>query len=233
MNLLRCAGVTVPVDILVLAGGDRALGLSALAGTSVLGATIIAADSGVHLADAAGLSVDVAVGDFDSIDPVRMSELERAADRGEVEMRRFPVDKDAADLALALDVAVDMAPTHGRRVLVVGIEGGRADYALANQLVVAAPRYATLARQMALADARVSVVDDHRSLRPSPRTQLSVVPVHGPAVVSFVGVRWPLAEATLDAGTTWALSNEPVAEEVGLTVHAGVVLLFERSTDLT
>lgn len=222
----RVRRVTSEVDIVVLAGGDRALGRQALQGLSLNDAIVVAADSGVALADELGLSVDVAVGDFDSLSGDRLDELETEAAAGDVDLRRHPTDKDAADLTLALDAAVELAPTHGHRVLVAGIEGGRADYALANPLVVASSRFATLDRALALAGGRAWVVDDHRSLRPPPSTFLSMVPVHGPAVVSFVGVRWPLSEATLEPGTTWALSNEPRADEVGVTVHAGTVILF-------
>lgn len=219
--------MTTPVDMLVLAGGDRRLGALALAGTSA--PVVIAADAGTALADDLGLTVDVAVGDFDSLDAARLAVLDAAAGRGEVDVRRHPVDKDAADLALALDVAVELAAAHGPRVVVAGIEAGRSDFALANQLLVASPRYAALDRCMALADARVWVVDDRLRVVTRPGAPLSVVPVHGPAVVSFTGVRWPLRVATLEPGTTWAMSNEAVAGEVALTVHAGTVLLFDRS----
>lgn len=210
-------------DIVVLAGGDTGLGVVSLSGVDLSGAAVIAADSGVHLADAVGLSVDVAVGDFDSIAPERLADME-SSDRTDV--RRHPSDKDATDLALALDVALELAPTHGVRVLVAGIEGTRPDFVLANQLVVASDRYRSLDRRLALVGADAWIVTGRLSLRPPPGTTVSLVPVGGPCVVSFAGVRWPLDRATLEPGTTWALSNESTGD-VDLRVHSGTAMLFE------
>ena len=120
---------------IVVTGGDppdpdlvEALGLP------VDGRVVVAADSGVAHALALGLVVDVAVGDFDSLDPGTLAAVEAAGTRVE----RHPVAKDATDLELALDVAIGLGV---ERVVVLGGHGGRLDHFLANALVLAAPQY--------------------------------------------------------------------------------------------
>lgn len=202
---------------MVIAGGAA---VDAARVASVTPSTmVVAADAGVSLALALGWDVDVAIGDFDSIRP---DVLHGLADRG-VDVRPYPTDKAETDLELALGVALGRAPA---RVLVTGLEGGRPDHALANLLVAAAVRFAAIDVELALAGARAWVVRDELAGAVDVGTLLSAVPVHGPATVSFTGVRWPLDRERLVAGTTRGVSNEVVDPHVALTVHDGAVICF-------
>jgi thiamine pyrophosphokinase len=212
-----------PPDIVVIAGGapiDRARAAAVPAG-----ARVVAADAGVERARSLGWSVDVAVGDFDSLDRSLVGRLDDVA--GEV--RRFPRDKDATDLELALEVAAEWAPA---RVLVAGVEGGRPDHALANLLVASADRFAAIDVELLLEGGRAWVVRD-RLEGPLPAGSIvSLVAVHGPATVSVEGVRWPLDRDLLDPGSTRGVSNRATGGPFALTVHDGTVLsIVPRPTE--
>ena len=214
-----------PPDIVVVAGGEPVAPhlLPRLLDT----ARVLAADAGVDRARALGWRVDVAVGDFDSIGPEgRTALLDEIVD-----VRTHPADKDATDLELALEVAAELAAGgQARRVLVLGLEGGRPDHALANLLVAASERFAALDVELVLAEGRAWTVQDELvGELPAGRT-LSIVPVHGPATVSVTGVRWPLERSTLDAGTTRGVSNEALGGPFALTVHGGTVLCITPRT---
>ena len=126
-----------PPDIVVVAGGDHptteAAGRAAAAISS--GALVVGVDAGVATALALGGRVDVAVGDFDSLAPELVADLDAIAD----EVHRHPTDKDATDLELALDLVAGRPSSGHRRLLVVGLEGDRPDHALANLLLLASP----------------------------------------------------------------------------------------------
>lgn len=210
-----------PPDIVVVAGGAPV----SLDVTALGSATVVAADSGVALARAMGLDVDVAVGDFDSLSPDLLERLDEIART----VQRHPVDKSSTDLELALDVAVESAPA---RVLVVGLEGGRPDHALANLLVASASRFAALDVELALGLGTAWVVRTTLVGQWSVGTTLSIIPVHGSATVSVEGVRWPLDRSTLDAGTTRGVSNETTADTSIVTVHDGVAIcIVPRTTE--
>jgi thiamine pyrophosphokinase len=217
-----------PPDIVVVAGGEPVdPGLVAVVPAS---ARVVAADAGVDLARSLGWTVDVAVGDFDSV-----SEAGRAAVEADVDdVRVHPVAKDATDLELALEVASEPAPPASGlrpRVLVIGLEGGRPDHALANLLLAAAAPFAALDIELVLAQGRAWVVRDDL-VGPLPAGALvSVVPVHGPATVSVRGVRWPLARTPLAAGTTRGVSNEATGGPFELRVHDGAVLCITPRTE--
>lgn len=204
-----------PPDIVVIAGGapiERAHAAGVTADTRV-----IAADAGVARARWLGWSVDVAVGDFDSLAPATVERLDELA--GEV--RRFSADKDATDFELALEVAAESAPA---RVLVAGIEGGRPDHALANLLVASSARFASIDIELSLGGGRAWVVRDRLSGRLPLGSLVSLVAVHGAATVTLEGVRWPLEDALLRAGSSLGVSNEATGAPFRLTVHDGTVL---------
>ena len=204
-----------PPDIVVIAGGAPVA--PALVSSVGPATAVVAADAGVGLATDLGWRVDVAVGDFDSLDPDRLADLDRTA--GEV--RRFPVAKDATDIELALHVAAERAPA---RVLVAGVEGGRPDHALANLLVASSAAFSGLEVELALEGGRAWVVRDRLTGALAAGATISVVPVHGDATVSVGGVQWPLDHEVLPSGSTRGISNRSTGEPFTLAVHAGAVL---------
>ena len=112
----------------------------------------------------------------------------------------------------------------GRRVLVVGLEGGRPDHALANLLVAASDRFAALDIELVLAQGRAWAVRDAltgaapagrarcRSCRSTDRPRSRSPASAGPSTTRARGRHAPAASAT-----------RPPAD-LPLTVHAGVVL---------
>ena len=128
--------------IVAVAGGDPVP--SHVARALPAHAEVIAADSGLTVALALGLSVDLVVGDLDSVEPRALARARAAG----VEIEQHPAAKNHTDLALAMDAAVTRGAT---RIVVVGGHGGRLDHGLANALLLAAPAYwRKFARRMAV-----------------------------------------------------------------------------------
>lgn len=195
------------VDILDLAGdGER---------------VVVAADSGIGHAGALGLRVDVAVGDFDSVDQRLLKAVE--ADGARIE--RHPTEKDATDLELALDAAVGLG---ARRIVVLGGHGGRLDHFLANAMVLAASAYAAVDVEALLGKSLVAVVRPGEGVKFSgrPGRIVTLLPLHGPAEgVRTDGLRFPLHRETLHPGSTRGVSNALAADEASVTLTGGVLLV--------
>lgn len=216
--------VPSPYLVIVVTGGDApdpAL-VDRLDLVSEERRSVVAADSGIAHALALGLVIDVAVGDFDSVDPDLLASVEA----GPARIERHPVAKDATDLELALDAAVGLGAT---RVVVLGGHGGRLDHFLANATVIAAPKYEAIGVEALIGTALVTIV------RPGPGVHLqgrpgelvTLLPVHGPASgVRTEGLRYPLDDETLTAGTTRGVSNELASEEGRVTIRGGVLLVI-------
>ncbi len=201
---------------LVFAGGDPPVADDVL--TSPRADLVIAADSGLEHARALGVPVDLVVGDLDSVDPAVLDAA--IADGAAVE--RHPAAKDATDLELALDAAVDRGATE---VLVVGVGGGRLDHFLGNVLLLASPRYAHVRVDARVGDAFVTVVHEHVELAGTPGGLCSLLPLGGPAVgVLTDGLRFPLRHETLPPGTTRGVSNEFLGTSATVSLDDGVLL---------
>lgn len=185
---------------------------------------VVAADSGLHHAHAAGLAVDAVVGDLDSVSP---DALEVARGRG-VTVHEHPADKDQTDLELALGVALESGPEH---IVVLGGHGGRADHLLGNALLLASPTFEAVAMDALWGTARLHVVRAARELAASPGELCTLLPVHGPArSVHTRGLRWGLAGETLAPGSSRGLSNEVTEPPVEVAVGEGVVLVVFPGT---
>jgi thiamine pyrophosphokinase len=179
---------------------------------------VVAVDSGLHLAVAAGHRVDVVIGDMDSVEP---AQLDRAELDG-VEVVRHPVDKDETDLELALELLLGRGCDD---VVIVGADGGRMDHLLGGALTIAAPRFARMRISAWFGRAHLLPVHDERELPGSPAQLVSLVPTGGVASgVTTAGLRWPLRDAVLVPGTSWGLSNEFVGPVAHISVDAGCVV---------
>lgn len=193
---------------------------------------VIAADGGLDVARRAGLVAHHLVGDLDS---VSMSARAWAEESG-VAIHRHPADKDATDLELALDLAVELlgsAPPAEAMLRVVGPGAGRLDLLLGDVGLLAAPRLGALEVRASFGPAHLVVVPAgaRRSLHAAVGEQLSLLPMHGPArAVTTDGLRWALRDADLPAGTSRGLSNEVVHPEASVAVGEGTVVVVRPGT---
>ncbi|MCA1784231.1 MAG: thiamine diphosphokinase, partial [Intrasporangiaceae bacterium] len=184
------------VEVIVLAGGDTVDG--SIRHLLPNNATVIAADSGLALAPILGLTVDLIIGDLDSVDPDQLA----AARTAGADVERHPVDKDRTDLALALDGAMTRSPA---RITVVGGHGGRLDHLLANAALFAAASYADTRIVARMGHATLTVVRGGRpatGLSGTSGELVSLLPVHGAASgVTTDGLRFALDGDDLAAGS--------------------------------
>jgi thiamine pyrophosphokinase len=181
-------------------------------------ALVVAADGGADHALALGLRVDVAVGDFDSISPAGLAELERSGTRVE----RHPAAKDATDLELALDAATAFEP---RRIVVVGGTEGRLDHLLGELLILGSDAYAGVELDALLGAATVHVVRGERRLGGEPGELISLLALHGPAHgVVTAGLEYALRGETLAPGSSRGISNVFAAPQARVSVERGVLL---------
>ena len=86
-------------------------------------AIIVAADSGLIIAEKAGVKVDLIVGDMDSIDDIKR--LEKYSKK---QILRYPRDKDYTDTELALNLLYEK---NCNETILIGGGGGRTDHLLA------------------------------------------------------------------------------------------------------
>lgn len=210
------------MQVVVVAGGGP---LSPTAIEAVPdGSFIIAADSGLDYAVAAGLAPDVLVGDLDSISAAgRMWAYEHAAT-----IEEHAPDKDLTDTELALAHALRV-PAVTDLVLVSGsaTPEERLDHLFGVVLALGHPSLAALSSVRALigtTELRVLHAGRTTVLDMQPGQEFSLLALHGPCTgVDVVGARWPLADATLTATEARGLSNEASGATIEVSVKTGVL----------
>jgi thiamine pyrophosphokinase len=181
---------------------------------------VVAADSGADHARRLGLTVDVIVGDLDSIDPATLMAFPDAT------IHDHPVDKDATDLELALQLVA--ADSDVSRVVVIGGSGGRLDHFLANAATLSSPSLAHVDVVWIAHPGRVTVVHDIARLHGSVGEQVSLVPIGGDVQgVRTTGLRWPLDDETLAFGSSRGVSNELVKAVATVAITDGVLLAVQ------
>ena len=189
-------------------------------------AFVIAADGGVDAALAGGLSVDAAVGDFDSVTPAGLAEVER---QGAL-VDRHPAAKDATDLELALDHAYARRPA---RIVLVASGGGRLDHLVSSLLLIA--RGAVRGSRDRRAARRSHRPRRPRSTRAGRSARLRSSPcsrsVGRRTAYGRTVSRYPLDGETLEPGSSRGVSNVFVGARATVTVDEGVLLAIQPGAE--
>jgi len=184
------------------------------------GDLLIAADGGALHCLELGLTPDLVIGDFDSL---QQEDLDILKSRGS-ELIRYPARKDYTDLELALQHAVQRG---AEEILIIAALGARWDQTLANLLLPAAA---------ALQETCITLTDgpqEIRLLRGPDRLELcghpgetvSLVPLGGPSInITTQGLEYPLNGETLDFGSTRGISNVMLAEKASVDLQQGLLL---------
>ena len=185
-------------------------------------ALVVAADGGARHLLAGKRLPDLAVGDFNSLEPHFLAELEQDG----VAIERHPVHKDETDLELALLWAVNQGATS---ITVLGALGGRPDQHLADLQLLLHPALRALDVRLLHAGWEVFVIHDRATITGQPGDTVSLLPMT-PLVDGVVteGLYYPLRDEPLALGPARGVSN--VLEGISATVHirSGVLLAMHN-----
>lgn len=187
---------------------------------------LIAADGGARYLPQLGHRPGLLIGDLDSIPPLLLAELEAA----EVEIQRFPSEKDETDLELGLLAALSRGASH---IVVLAALGGRPDQHLANLLLLAHPALREEPITMFDGAWEIQLVEGVAHIQGRSGERVSLLPlgdVHG---VTTSGLRYPLNDEPLPLGPARGVSNELLGEHATVQVRDGQLLLFhERAGEI-
>jgi thiamine pyrophosphokinase len=191
-----------------------------LAAMAAAAAPLLAADGGADHLARLGLRPAAVIGDLDSISP------ETRAWLGEESLIERP-DQDRSDLDKALEYAFENLGVED--VTVIAALGGRVDHELGNLGLLA--RLA-MGEQLVFegADHRVLAIDGEATLAAHPGEIWSFWTFDPAVRVTVVGVRWPIENATIDAGGRPSISNQAVGDLVRVHATGGAVVVMRHFT---
>ncbi|CAH1192570.1 Thiamine pyrophosphokinase [Paenibacillus auburnensis] len=183
---------------------------------------IIGADRGALFLVSHGFTPDIAVGDFDSVSPEALEQIQAGSKQT---ITCDPIDKDLTDSEMALDLALGTQP---ESILLMGVTGTRMDHTLAGiQMMTRA-----MQRQVSC-----SVMDSHNYITLTGSqafvqergfTYVSLLPLTPEVTgITLQGFQYPLENATLKLGQSLAVSNRLIEESGTVTIQSGLLLIIQ------
>ena len=180
----------------------------------------IAADSGYSNAKTLGDSVQILVGDLDSLD--------RSKIEGRPELIEMSAEKDFTDTQLAVETALKRGADD---IVIIGGLSGRLDHTLSNLAILKDLSDRGIYAVMADGRNRVRYIKSTSTLiARSGYTYLSLI-ADGEKVkgVSIEGCKYPLENAVLNDRYQYAVSNEIVGNCALISVKKGGLYIVESA----
>ncbi len=220
-------------NILIISGGDVDYEWAAKWLKSRKYAYVIAADRGLMHAAKLDISVDYILGDYDSVDK---TVLERY--RKNTKVVTYPPEKDYTDTHLAILHAIDKIKeqisecnldSKKAKIEILGATGNRYDHAITNICNMRAALDENIPCYIYDAYNKIYLSKVSFSINKSEQygNFLSFVPLSEVAVVTLIGVKYPLKNYELKQGLSVCQSNEIIEEKAYISIDQGTLITFE------
>ena len=187
---------------------------------------IIAADGGAQHCISLGVTPDVIIGDFDSLEPDTLNAFQHAG----VELIKFPAHKDETDLELALQLALDRGFDE---VFIIAALGNRWDMSITNILLLANPTLSKLYIRILDGSKELFLIrgSSQVEIHNQAGLRLSLIPLAGDAVgITTHGLEYPLIDETLYFGSPRGVSNVFKQDSAHIQIREGLLLcIYEKA----
>lgn len=183
---------------------------------------VICADGGLKKTEKLNLRPNLILGDFDSVDS---SVLEHYKNLN-IEIVKFPPEKDYTDMELAVENAVKKG---FKDVVLIGATGSRLDHTLANIQLL--EKYHSLGINIEIIDNNnyISIISDNTDIYIKYKKEhfVSLVPVTEKLEgLTLSGFKYPLDNVKVQRGTALLISNEIIQDEGRIILNKGTALVF-------
>lgn len=192
----------------------------------------IAADSGLVMADKLGLTVDLLLGDYDSVDKKIFEKY-----NGNTKTITYPCEKDYTDTHLALKKAIEKIKklqdtskdSTEDEIAIIGATGTRYDHAFTNIFVLDESLEAGIRCAIYDKNNKIYLADKSFEIRKDKQfgDYLSFTPMTPEAGLSLSGVKYPLDRYTLRQGESICQSNEITEMIAKVEIFTGKLVVFE------
>lgn len=192
----------------------------------------IAADSGLVMADKLGLTVDLLLGDYDSVDKKIFEKYNE-----NTKTITYPCEKDYTDTHLALKKAIEKikklqdTSKDGAEdeIAIIGATGTRYDHAFTNIFVLDESLEAGIRCAIYDKNNKIYLADKSFEIRKDKQfgDYLSFAPMTPETGLSLSGVKYPLDRYTLRQGESICQSNEITEIIAKVEIFTGKLVVFE------
>lgn len=181
---------------------------------------IICADGGAKYAYNFGCTPDYVVGDFDSLEP----EILDFYMKQDIEVIRYPKEKDYTDTELCIQKAIDIGSTE---ICILAGVGDRIDHTLGNIGLLHTIKESGLEGYIVSDNCYIYICSNELSIKGNIGDIVSVIPFKGDASgVSLSGFKYPLDNVNVSFGSPLGISNEIVEDTCQVKVTEGELLVI-------
>lgn len=184
---------------------------------------VIAADSGLSYADRIGVTPDLILGDYDSVDHGLLDKYKN------IDIETYPKEKDYTDTHIAIISAIKKG---AHKIYILGATGTRMDHTFTNVCNMKAAYDC---------DIECYIYDEHNKIYIAGEEQgsvelvrsrqygryVSIVPMSDMAKISLTGFKYSLDDYELLQGLSICQSNEIKDEKAYIRIYKGLVIVFE------
>lgn len=184
---------------------------------------MIAADSGLVVADRLQLKLDFIVGDFDSVQDGLMDKYKENS----TPIETFPTEKDKTDTQIAVEMALMHSPS---QIDITGATGSRLDHTLANIHLLLLPMQLGITACMLDRNNKIYLKKSDFRIRKEEQygNFVSLLPfTEKVSGLTLKGFKYPLDRITLTAGSSLGISNEIKDDEAQIELTDGILLVIE------
>jgi len=213
----------------IFANGPYQKGIESIIVTEKKGDLVIAADGGADHCRQLNITPHIIIGDLDSLTPAHTEEYIRA----EVEIIRYPAQKNATDLELAIDLAVTKG---AEKIVLFGVLGGRWDMSLSNVMLAASEKYKQVTISLLNTECRIHIIHGGNTLflEGNTRQLTSLIAISTDVRgITIKGFEYPLENAALPFGSSRGISNLLQKTHGEITLQQGTLLCIQDLTPST
>ncbi|SHN15655.1 thiamine diphosphokinase [Gracilibacillus kekensis] len=186
----------------------------------------IGADLGASYLLDQNITIDIAIGDFDSIDHNTKNKIKYSASI----YKEYPIEKNETDLELAIEKALTYDPDS---IFLFGVTAGRLDHELANiqllyRLLDQNTKAVIIDRQNEIAmfkPGKYQVCSNHNN-------QISFIPFSSTVQdLTLEGFYYPLSNETISWGSTRCISNHLIKQHGTFLFNHGILIMIKSTEE--
>ncbi len=179
---------------------------------------IVSADGGLRYIRALNLNPELIIGDLDSVSQEDLQFIKE----NNIEILKFPVDKNQTDLELAL---IELIGRGFNTIVVIGALGGRIDQTLANIGLIQLFADQDITIELDDGQDHVFLIQNQRRINGNEGDIVSLIPICSLVTgITTDGLKYPLNNENLIPEKTRGISNEMVGNAAEIRIASGKLL---------
>lgn len=187
---------------------------------------VVGADRGALFLIEHGITPDLAIGDFDSV-----NEGERAVIKQQSKkmIACDPIMKDLTDTEMAFTWVLQQNPDE---IIVTGATGSRMDHTLANIHLLKTALEQGACCSIINQHNQICLINHHLTLTNEGYAFISLLPLTMKVTgITLKGFQYPLQQATLEIGQSLGISNRLVEAQGEISMTSGLLLVIQSNDE--